>query len=105
MVQKPNTEPPGLNFGHAIRKGSGRQWEDVVGSTYEVVMVVGSCIGQHKAGGGFGPKNQKLSHYGSVWGWICDAGGCVRSSALPGPPSHGNLSGGELGVSCLGGKE
>ena len=53
--------------------------------------------------GGFGPRSQKLSHYGLVWGWICDAGGCVRSSELPGPPSHGNLSGGELGVSYLGG--
>jgi hypothetical protein len=102
LVQKSETEPPGLDFGHEIGKGSGRQWEDVVGSAYEVATVVGSCVRQRKAGGGFGPKSRKPSHYGSVWSWICDVSGCVKSSELTGPPSHGNISGGELGVSCLG---
>ena len=82
LVQKRETEPPGLDFGHEIEKGGGRRWEDVVGSAYGVATVVGSCVGQREAGGGFGPKSRKPSHYGSVWGWICDADGCVRSSEV-----------------------
>ena len=75
------------------------------GSAYKVVMVVGSCIGQQEGGSGFGHKSRKPSHYGLVWGRICDADRCVGSSELTCPPLYGNLSGGELGVTCLGRKE
>ena len=55
--------------------------------------------------GGLGPKvkNQAIMAWFEA-GFVMWVGGCVRSSELSGPPSHGNLSGGELGVNCLDGK-
>ena len=43
-------------------------------------------------------------HYGSVWGWVQDAGGNVGLCMVKGSPSRRKLRGGKLGVSSYGGR-
>jgi hypothetical protein len=68
LGQKPKIEPQGLVLVSKMWVGSVLGRGDLIGVGYTGVEVVRGCNQARRKVGWFGPKNQKLSHWGSILG-------------------------------------